>query len=166
MDDIAAGPPPTNIPVGNNSFSAPSTSSLLSSSGPPSGSFDPPSMADDPLAALMAPPPRSTYAPLASSSDHDDPLSALMAPPTVRMPPRGGNYGIADSSQGPPPSSSAPMFNIWVPPTPAPSSIPTMDSVGGENGMKYNVWAPSSIPTDLNGVTSVDSTSSPIAPDS
>lgn len=68
---------------------------------------------DDPLAALMAPPPRPGFGGVPSMSS--DPLAALMAPPPrsvgfapTPMPMNGGAPGA------PPPS-----FQMWVPPTSA-----------------------------------------------
>ena len=81
----------------------------------------------DPLAALMAPPPRAmpSAASFAASMDAD-PLSALMAPPPRAI---GGSapMGLGLSSIGGPPPTNIPSHAVavpkfWVPP-PVPSTF-------------------------------------------
>jgi len=96
-----APPDPSSLP--------PPTGPLTS--GPPTISATPSqttSASDyDPLAALMAPPPRSVYkAPVA---DMNDPLAMMMAPPPVRI------GGTSSTNSGPPST-----YNIWKPPVPNP----------------------------------------------
>jgi len=78
---------------------------------------------NDPLAALMAPPPLRNIAP-SSGQMNDDPLASLMAPPSSR-------YNAFARPPAPSSSATAPpvKFNVWTPPvstfTPSPAPTPT-----------------------------------------
>jgi hypothetical protein len=112
MDEPSMGPPPT-IPMTGIAIPG----GLPSTSAPAS---------DDPLAALMAPPPRPGFGGIPSMSS--DPLAALMAPPPRSVgfaPPSLSMNGA--SSAAPPPT-----FQMWLPPVSAnaqqsvPSSAPSV----------------------------------------
>ena len=65
----------------------------------------------DPLAALMAPPPR--MAPSVAPSMADDPLAAMMAPPSRSVPSMRQSISSSNMTpNGPPPSK----VNVWTPP--------------------------------------------------
>ena len=101
------GPPPT-MPVMTSS----SSSSNLTQSTP----------SDDPLAALMAPPPRPGYGAMPSMAA--DPLAALMAPPSRPIgQPLGMPPPMSIGSGFAPPGGGAivapPSFQMWAPPASA-----------------------------------------------
>ena len=90
----AAGPPP-----------APPTDMFLSAPKPNTPA--PSAAADDPLAALMAPPASRAHLPPSTASD---PLSAMMAPPS-----RGPVYGAAASQRGRKKAGARPQFAVFKP---------------------------------------------------
>jgi hypothetical protein len=93
----------------------------MPTSGPQSAPGAMANAANDPLAALMAPPPMRTHATLMNK----DPLAAMMAPPPARVPSMygGGSQrgrGMAGPGSGRP---SRPQFKVFKPvasSTPAP----------------------------------------------
>lgn len=93
----------------------------------------------DPLAALMAPPPRSVSG-TANGSQAMDPLAALMAPPprSVSGPPPSTTGSNFYGGQVPPgmfnPSNGGPTLSVWTPTAATPSVSSNLQKLEGEEG--------------------------------
>eukprot|EP01041_Mallomonas_annulata_P004695 gene4695-9307_t len=120
----------------SSSFGPPSQSQSQTSGGHPHPhqSYDVDTAPYDPIAALMAPPPRSLpgHTPSFAAAMDADPLSALMAPPPMRSIPGGYSASAAPVSRS---SAGPPMMpQFWTPPPVAVPVSVSVSSVQGDGG--------------------------------
>lgn len=142
VSEESLGPPPMKMMMSGNASIGPGMGPAASSSSEGAGVGG--GGGYDPLAALMAPPPRSSSYGIPTSSSNSfssgpststdlDPLAAMMAPPPMRQQQGQGQFAMPPSTSGAPPSVS-----IWKPTAPAaapaPIPIPASVSSSGMNG--------------------------------
>lgn len=159
----ALAPPPTG-PLGgaaapsNNSNSSGGTTIVTSFSNAPAAPQSSSSSNDmDPLAALMAPPPRSMPSSQNLAADND-PLALMMRPPPVRSLPgssansSSGNLASQNTSSS---SAPPPKYNVWKPaavpsPTAQSAAISPVQDATAPNAAAASLLSSESVPASSN----------------